>query len=165
LQHPPHIVHDVDNSFLGAETLSQIEESMGVKSSFYLRATQNYFEQSMQYFQSLEKKGFEIGLHYNCLSRTNNVTFALQLLEAQILFMRRFYDITTVRASGDVYNLSINNRDLWRYHREVYNKLGVVEAEGFQDTYLCDTGGKWQIPEEKLWGDVLLLNFHADYWG
>jgi len=161
------IRHDVDgqNVRCGSLILSGIEKEFGVRSSFYLRvhSRPNYFEQNIQFFKNLEKEGYEIGLHYECLSRTDNTTLALRLLEAQVDYMRYFFNVTTVSAHGDGYNSSINNMDLWNQHPDEFERIGVAEAHGFQDTYICDTGGVLVIPDD--WGRLVLVNFHADWWG
>lgn len=162
------LVHDVDGRvpFKGSHVLCEIEREFEVRSGFYLRVDCDYFEQSIQHFQNLEKHGWEIGLHYCCLSRTNNMTLALKMLKAQVYYLRSFFDVSTVRFHGDSYNLSIFNLEMWRQHPEAFTAINVTEASGsdFYDTYIRDASHNMQIPPEEEWGKVVLVNFHADWW-
>jgi hypothetical protein len=156
------IIHDTDVKMEGAKVLTKVEDQFGIKSCFYLRVDADYFPQSIPYFESLEKQGWEIGLHYDCLSRmNNNKTAAVTLFKAQVTYIRSFFNVTTTHYHGDNYNLSIINLNL--YDSAVWTSLSLKDlCEKPPSTYITDANGNYVEPTSK--GDVVLVNLHSDWW-
>jgi hypothetical protein len=158
------LVHDVDFSYEGAETLVSVERQFNIKSCFYLRPDAFYFTQSIPYFQELEREGWEIGFQYDCLSRANNNTeFAMQLWSAQLTYMRAFFTIKSTDYHGDSYNLSISNYQLYEHNKVVWEEKEVFELYALQNfSYITDTDAHLIIPE--TFTDIVLVQLHTDWW-
>lgn len=168
------LVHDVDYSINGAKTFVQIENKSGVRSTFFLRPDPDgffnnrtsYFSQNIRYFQLLEKQGWQIGFHYDSLSRTDgNETFALDLFMAQLSFMSSFFNITATRAHGDVFhNVNINNYRLYESNKDVWQFLGLSDFTEWGDAYYSDSNfHTWNVPET-FDAYRIMINLHTDWW-
>ena len=182
------IVHDCDYSLNGAKVFIKTENESGIRSAFFLRPdpdswnTTNYFPQNIQYFRSLESQGWEIGFHYDCLSRGDgNWTFAMQLFKAQLVYMREFFNITTTRSHGDVFynNTFINgvriyNGWLYQHNMHTWQDLCLVDASDWtglvdssslnQTAFYSDSGfHTWNIPAN-INARRVMINLHTDWW-
>ena len=156
--------HDVDFSFSGAKNLVAVEEKFGVKSTFFLRPDAYYYTQSISYFKGLQRQGWEIGFHYDCLSRSGgNKTLATTLFESQLTYMRFFFNISSTVAHGDTeYNIHILNEKL--YNETVWSSNHVSDLYTLQNySYIADTNHIWQQPSTLK--NLVLVNLHADWWG
>lgn len=158
------IVHDVDFSVSGVAVFISIESEMHIKSGFYIRPDADYFTQNVEYFQALEQQGWEIGFHYDCLSRSSgDLSQASRLFEAQLVYLRTFFNISTTRYHGDSYNLNIVNRDLYVLNQNIWRQNGLKEISNLEGwSYISDTNHQWSQPE-KL-GNFVLINLHSDWW-
>ena len=156
------LVHDCDYRIDGLKTLLAVERIYNVKSTCYVRPDAEYFTGSLAYLQKVEREGWSIGFHYDCLSRTNgNMTLALQLFHAQLTFLRSFFNVTSTRYHGDIYNLSIGNRAL--YNEEEWREMGLTEVSNIPNwSYITDVNGTWY--EEPILKHNVLVNLHSDWW-
>lgn len=77
---------------------------------------------------------WEIGFHYDCLSRSNgNYTLARTLFQAELTEMRTFFNITSTRAHGDVmYNSTIYNGNLYNNSRELWSQQGLIDVTSIE---------------------------------
>ncbi len=156
------LVHDCDYRIEGLETLLKVERIYNVRSTCYVRPDAEYFSYSLAYLQKIEREGWGIGFHYDCLSRTNgNLTLAFQLFHAQLTFLRSFFNVTSTRYHGDGYNFSVNNRAL--YNEEGWRDMGLTEVSNIPDwSYITDVNGTWH--EEPILKQNVLVNLHSDWW-
>lgn len=156
------LVHDCDYRIEGLQTLLAVERIYNVRSTCYVRPDAEYLSYSLAYLHKIEREGWSIGFHYDCLSRTNgNLTLALQLFHAQLTFLRSFFNVTSTRYHGDVFNLSINNRAL--YNVTLWSMLGLTEASGFDGwSYITDVNATWTEPQTLTHN--VLVNLHSDWW-
>lgn len=166
------IVHDVDFRWEGAAILSSIERDFGIKSAFFLRVDANYYNDNIaiSFFKDLQEQGWEIGIHYDCLSRNDgDQQAALSQYVNQISLIRQTFNVSDSRYHGDVYNLNIHNDWLYGNHTQVWQDLHLREASSTSMTelfygwsYISDSNGKWKEPQQL--GDHVLINLHADWW-
>ena len=159
------VVHDCDFDLRGVQSLWYVEELMDVKSCWYLRPNAEYFVRKITYFQELEDHGWEIGMHYDCLScMDGDREAAVSVFEWQLDFMRRYFNVTTVRSHGDKFNLAVDNTDL--FNASWFGELGIHEIHvGYsvpEATYVRDTNGALVIPP--VFENLVLVNFHSDHW-
>lgn len=158
------VVHDVDVRTSGCRVFVEIEEKLGVRSAFFLRPDAEYFSDSIDYFQRLEWKGWEIGFHYDCLGRREgNMKMATELFHAQLEHMRAFFKVTSTRSHGDPLHPKVYNEYLYISHQEGWRILGLKDFTilPVQYSYIRDTHGKLVIPKPIL--NVILVNCHSDW--
>jgi hypothetical protein len=157
------IIHDADFTIKGLESFIQIEKSFNVKSAFYPRPNTDWFSQSIPLLQQAETEGFEIGFQYDCLSRANNnTTFAVQLFQAQLKYMRAFLNISTTTYHGDNFNLSINNLNLYQNNKDLWKTLELNETYSIQNySYITDTNAEYKEPKELT--NLVLIQLHTDW--
>jgi len=158
------IVHDVDVRVNGCKVFVKLEEKHGIRSTFFLRLAE-YFSHSIKYFKDLENQGWEIGFHYDALSRSDgNLDLAWQLFNVQLKYTRSFFNIKSTRSHGDPYNSSIDNKRLYLHHLKDWIDLGLSDFTILPSpySYIRDTHGKLVIP--KKLEKIVLLNFHSDWW-
>lgn len=154
--------HDVDVRIRGVSVLAEIEKQFGVRSAFYVRMDGDYFGESYPIFQQLEREGFEIGFHYDTLSRSNgDKSLATPLFIAQVAFMRSLFNISTTVAHGDSHNPHIWNEAL--FDGELWERLGLRDFTHVENaTYISDSSHALSVPSE--FKNVVLINLHTDYW-
>lgn len=160
------LVHDCDANINGVKTFVKVERKLGVRSTFFLRVDAEYFTEQIAYFQQLEHEGWEIGFHYDCLSRANgNMTLALIMLKAQITYLRTFFNVTTTRYHGDIYNFSIGNDHLYQQNQQEWQQLGLREISNNMPSewqYYADVNKAY--PNIEYNKTKILLNLHSDWW-
>jgi hypothetical protein len=158
------IFHDCDFSINGLKTLTNIENSLGIRSSIYIRPNTEYFESNIIWLQSLEKQGWEIGYHYDTLSETENFSLALKIFEAQLNLLRTFFNITSTRPHGDKYNLKVYNYDLYLANIDLWKKLGIKEMIITEShLYLSDSNHNLIVPAN-INEDFVVLLLHSDWY-
>jgi hypothetical protein len=153
--------HDVDVQTQGVEAFVEVERMQNVRSAFYLRPHMNYFPQNIERFQKLEQNGWEVGLHYDCLSQcSGNRELAENLFAGQVEFMRRFFKVQSTTHHGDNHN-TINNADF--YNLQLWTQLNLRDFSAIPNASIVqDTWNRWHEPKE--FGDVVLVLTHADWW-
>lgn len=158
------LVHDVDFDYKGASTLAEVERAFGVRSIFFVRVDADYFTQSISYFQSLEQKGWAIGIHYDSLSRSNgNQTLAINLFTAQLIYARTFFHVDYSRSHGDNYNLNVWNEWLYGNYTQTWSQLHLTDLTNIAGaSYIADTNKVWSEPTQLK--NIVLVNLHVDYW-
>lgn len=159
------LIHDGDFENAGFEAFMEIERELGVKSAFYPRPDADFYSTAIGGYQAAQAAGWEIGFQQDALSRSGgNRTLAMQLFDAQLAYMRVFFNVTTTSCHGDSYNLTINNEAL--YDRGVWTDRGLIG-----DVYSPDFFGKASyfsdsnnilVEPEKL-GDLVLVQLHTDW--
>ncbi len=159
------VVHDVDSDPHGIRTLVDVENRSGVRSIFYIRPDAEYMTYVINYIQYIEKQGWKIGFHYDCLSRANgNKSQATRMFIAQVSYLRSFFNITSTRAHGDSYNPSIDNLQLYRDWKIVWDDRGLTDLTELSGNYsfVSDSHHDLQIPDS--FQDHVLLLLHSDWW-
>ena len=136
--------HDVDLKAENALAVAKIEDSLGVKATYYFRVTQQ--SNKPEVIQAIVGMGHEIGYHYEdmvvCEGDTGK---AIEHFKQQLAYFRRYYPVRTACMHGAPRS-KYDGRDLWKCYD--YHELGVI-GEPYFDTdfsrvfYLTDTGRRW----------------------
>lgn len=168
--------HDIDYTPKRAFEIAKIEQSLNIKSSFFVRVHGEHYHpfdrEAYPIFKEILKLGHEIGLHYEAktLSRSfQNTTIALFRKEKEVL--EAIFDIKIVSASE---HADLNRQDkYWTNHlfkKIDKNKLGIKHhtyEKEFQTFYLADSCGQWNkgCLCENLCHNRIQLLVHPDLWG
>lgn len=135
--------HDIDRAAKNALKIASIEEEFGIRATYYFRATKETFVPEI--IQDIEKKGHEIGYHYEVLSRTKgDIGKAIKLFEKDVNKFKNICNLKTICMHGAVLS-KYDNRDLWKYYD--FRNFGLVGeaylSVGKNLNYFTDTGRGW----------------------
>ncbi|MCG3221389.1 MAG: hypothetical protein H7641_08410, partial [Candidatus Heimdallarchaeota archaeon] len=164
--------HDVDLSLNRLLNIIKLEIERGISSTsfFRLHSEKYVFEKAIPIIHHLDSEGFEIGFHYEVLSRTKgNIEEALSLFTKELNELREIVPIKVVSHHGDKYS----NQRIWPLVDKT--KLDVWSAYDMKrDIYITDTGGKNMFKQRRTHifdklkkakpGDVVQILIHADWW-
>jgi len=142
--------HDVDRAPHNALAMAELENSMGLRASYYFRIVPSVFEEHV--IRKIASLGHEIGYHYEDISiaaRTNTnddlLDVAIKNFRMNLERLRELYPVKTVCMHGSPLS-KYDNRMLWdRYN---YRDFGIV-AEPYFDLdfnevlYLTDASRGW----------------------
>jgi hypothetical protein len=150
--------HDVDLKPENSLRIAKIENSLGIKGSFYFRVIQKSWNEEI--IRQIANLGHEVGYHYETMdtvsrnlkyfSRKDNSTEDLidAAFEEFCINTRKFreiYPIKTICMHGSPLS-KFDNRDIWKKYN--YKNLNLT-GEPFFDIdfnkvlYLTDTGRRW----------------------
>lgn len=136
--------HDVDRRAINATWLAKIEQSLGLKGSYYFRIVPE--SNNKEVINEIVKMGHEVGYHYEDLGMAKgDFEKAYESYLKNLEYFRTFYPVTTVCMHGSPEN-RIDNRQIWEKYE--YKKDGII-AEPYFDVnydevfYITDTGRAW----------------------
>ena len=160
------LFHDCDFNLNGIPVFVGVERELDIKSAFYIRPNSQYFFTNIERFQALEMHGWEIGFHYDTLSKSNgDMSEAVFKFTEQLKLLRGYFNIFTVRPHGDKYNFSIYNRELFYQNTNLETDAKIDDLTFNQTyTYIKDTNNKIVFPPESDWETLIIMNFHSDWW-
>ncbi len=91
--------HDVDSWPQNALQMAKLENTLGIKSTYYFRKSWLSFQEKI--VQKIESYGHEIGYHYEDLSATkSNYEKAIIRFRENLSFFRQYYQVTTIAMHG-----------------------------------------------------------------
>ena len=103
--------HDVEARYPNALRMAQIENSLGIKGSYYFRIFQN--QGNGQIIKQIAAMDHEIGYHYDdltvCKGDRQN---ALERFKKNLTYLRQFGRVTTITMEGAPLS-KYDNRELW----------------------------------------------------
>lgn len=137
------IRHDVDRMPGNSLKTARIESELGIKATYYFRATKNVFIPKI--IQEIADLGHEIGYHYEVLSEAaGDYSKAIKLFEHHLSEFRKICDVKTISMHGRPLS-KFDNRDLWKvYDFRKFSILGEAYLSvGHELNYLSDTGRSW----------------------
>jgi len=143
------IRHDIDRRPLKALRMAQLENEMGVSSTYYFRAKSHVFKPWI--IRAIKRLGHEIGYHYETLSDARgDHADAAERFRQNLKGMRSLSRIDTIAMHGRPFSPH-NNLDLWRSPQSRsqlianYDILGEIYLDiDYRDiAYICDTGRNW----------------------
>jgi len=141
-----HVIlrHDVDKRPKNALKMAQLENSLGIKSSYYFRIVKSSNDPST--IKKIVSLGHEIGYHYEDLTiAKGDYEKAIKLFENNLNYFREFYDVKTVVCHGSPLT-KWNNKDIWdRFNYKDFNILAepYIDIDFNKILYLTDTGRSW----------------------
>jgi hypothetical protein len=177
--------HDVEWSALRAARVAEIEEELGVASTFYFRADTKAFD--LDIMTSLQTRGFEVGYHYNTLDRARgHVEAARELFERDVAAWRGAgIALSTAAPHGDPTIRRVGysfNSDLTTRVPTLLDRAGLLDT-GAHGTHFPLQGTVFPVSDANMrWNrgaiawpffsrvarersiECLLILTHADYW-
>lgn len=136
--------HDVDAYPGRALALAEIEQRLGIGSTYYLRCNPAMPEPT--FIKKLLEMGNEIGYHYEDFSACHgHPQKAIESFSTKLRFLRNYAPIKTICMHGSPLSVH-DNRNLWNYYR--YTDF-ALEADVYLDSpfeqmaYFTDTGRNW----------------------
>ncbi len=136
--------HDVDSWPQNALQMAELENKLGIKSTYYFRKSWLSFQENI--VQKIVRYGHEIGYHYEDLSTTKgNYEKAIIRFQENLSFFRKYYPVTTIAMHGRPLS-KWDSKDLWNKYD--YHSYGLIAEPylcfDFNDIlYLTDTGNRW----------------------
>ncbi|MBN2790137.1 MAG: hypothetical protein JXR69_08100 [Candidatus Delongbacteria bacterium] len=161
------IRHDVDRKPYNALIMAQMENRMGIKSTYYFRHKKHTFIPEI--IKSIQSLGHEIGYHYENLSDSNgNLSIALDDFKSKLKTFRNIVPIKTISMHGKPLK-KFDNRDMWKNNKEFLNDCGIVgeiylDINYNQIAYISDTGRNWSQNKSNLRDKVnssVITDFHS----
>jgi hypothetical protein len=134
--------HDVDKKPENALIMADIEQELGISSTYYFRTVTDSFD--LQIIKDIHDLGHEIGYHYEVLDKANgDYDQAIKLFEKELLLFP--YPIQTICMHGNPLT-PWNNRDLWKKYD--FKKYGItgeayLSLDFSKIQYFSDTGRAW----------------------
>lgn len=135
--------HDVDRYMRMAKRISEVENEMGIKASYYLREK---FLGKVDAIRHIADMGHEVGYHYEELVREKgDASKAYAMFMRNINELRQVVDVRTITMHGSPMS-RIDSKMMWREYS--YRKLGIIgepqmDVDWSEMLYLTDTGRSW----------------------
>ena len=134
--------HDVDNKPLLSLECAKVENTLGIKSTYYFRTIPQTFK--LDIIKEIHDLGHEIGFHYEVLDKAKgDYEKAIKLFEEEIKTFP--YEIKTICMHGNPMT-TWDNRDLWKkYKLSDYGIVGeaYLSIDYSSILYFSDTGRTW----------------------
>lgn len=143
------IRHDVDRKPHYALRMAQLENELGMKSTYYFRDKSFVYDEAI--IKKISELGHEIGYHYECLSDTRgDIPKAVEIFQKTLEKFRKNVPVKTISMHGRPL-LKFDNRDIWKdekNHQRLihdFKILGEVYLDiDYSDIlYISDTGRNW----------------------
>ena len=155
--------HDVDRNVPSALEMAKLENTLGVKASYYFREkfiNTRYFNDIL----TIANLGHEIGYHYEDLVlEKGDIDKAYARFVRNVDSLKEYVDIKTITMHGSPMS-SIDSKEMWRVYD--YRSLGLIGEPQFdvdwsKMVYLTDTGRSWSgvsrrdkiVEYESYWRD------------
>ena len=142
------IRHDVDRKPFNALRMAELENEIGVRSTYYFRYPYTF---KVEIIKRIIDLGHEIGYHYEVLSKANgDHEKAKELFEKELGKFREIYDVKTICMHGSPLS-KFDNRDLWKAYN--FTSFGIIGESylslGKDVDYFSDTGRNWNSKNKK----------------
>lgn len=147
--------HDIDRYTNRVEKFAQLENSMGVQSTFYFRTP--YKPAHRKIIETVVKNHHNIGYHYNDLAaHRGNMPLAIQSFLDTLSNLRAFAEVKSVCMHGNARS-SINNIDLM--NGIDFAELGLTGdpymiIDHDKVLYITDTSRCWNCNKYSKWDRV-----------
>jgi hypothetical protein len=136
--------HDVDSLPENSLKIAQIENTLGIKGTYYFRIVPQSNEPKI--IEKIVSLGHEIGYHYEDLALCKgHMDEAIKSFEKNLNYFRQFGPVKTICMHGSPLS-RYDNKKLWEKYD--YRDFGVI-GEPYFDVdfskvlYLTDTGRRW----------------------
>jgi len=150
--------HDVDRSPKNALKMAELENEMGVKSTYYFRYPYTF---KPDIIKRIHELGHEVGYHYETLSKAKgDYEKAIRMFERELQEFRKIVDVKTISMHGSPLS-KYDNRSLWgRYDFREYGIIGeaYLSVDDPEIYYITDTGRNWgnrhNIRDKHIWKSI-----------
>jgi len=136
--------HDVDERPYNALRLAEIENSLGIKSTYYFRIVK--ISNVHIVIQRIAELGHEIGYHYEDVSLCyGKLDMASKSFSENLTYFRNYYPVKTVCMHGSSFS-DYDNRILWQYYSlKDFDLIGepYLSIDYSQVFYITDTARRW----------------------
>ena len=181
--------HDVDNDLQASLDMARMENSLGIRSTYFILNTAPYWSDMKLplFLIELNKLGHEIGWHNNAITEHLQTGKPLrQCVEEPINSLRNFAEITGTASHGDplchsrgylnyyVFKGTKHNLKFPNLFTELFNLTDFgLEYEAYHighTHYISDSGGVWSQDNEKViksfseTGGMLQVLIHPQWW-
>lgn len=136
--------HDVDEMANNALIIAELENRMGIKSTFSFRIVRQSNQPDI--IKRIAALGHEVSYHYEDLAQAaGDYEKAIKSFRENLAYFRNFYPVKTISMHGSSTS-PYDNRDLWKKY-DFYDE-GIIGEPYLSFTtpdiyYLTDTGFKW----------------------
>jgi hypothetical protein len=136
--------HDVDRKPEKALKMAELENSLGIISTYYFRMKEDVFKPAI--INKIADMGHEIGYHYEVLDKTEgDLEKAIRIFEEELNEFRKICDVKTICMHGNPLSKWVN-KDLWKkYDFRDFDIIGepYLSIDYTKVLYLTDTGRSW----------------------
>lgn len=136
--------HDVDRMPKNALELAIIEQSLGIKATYFYRIVKEVDVPEL--IEAVRDLGHEIAYHYEDLTLAKgDKQKAIKLWKKNLTYLRTYYPVKTVCMHGSPMT-KWDNRDIWQDYS--YKQYGII-AEPYFDVnyeeifYITEAGRSW----------------------
>jgi hypothetical protein len=136
--------HDVDRRPNNSLQMAKIENSLGIKATYYFRTISQTLKPTI--IKEIANLGHEIGYHYECLAETNgDYKKAIQDFEVNLSKLNELYSIKNIAMHGRPTS-KWDSRLLWDKYD--YKKYGILSEPYFdidfqKVLYITDASRSW----------------------
>ena len=138
------IRHDVDRNPGNALKMAELENNLGITSSYYFRMRESVFIPAL--IKKIADMGHDVGYHYEALDKAEgNLEKAIGIFEAELKEFRRICEVKTICMHGNPLSKWVN-KDLWKeYDLRDFGIIGepYLSLDYKKVLYLTDTGRRW----------------------
>jgi len=136
--------HDVDRKPENALKMAELENKLGIKSTYYFRSISQVFKPDI--IKAINDFNHEIGYHYEVLDEAKgDLENAIRIFGDALNKFREICDVRTICMHGNPLS-SWDNRNLWkRYDFKDFGIIGepYLSIDYKETVYLTDTGRSW----------------------
>lgn len=160
--------HDVDRHPNRALKMANLENQLGIKSTYYFRMKNHTFIPNI--ILKISEMGHEIGYHYECLSDADgDLEKALVDFKINLDRLRKIVPVNTISMHGRPFS-KYDNRDMWdsiknkKILKNEFKLLGEVYLDiDYSDiAYINDTGRNWFSNKANI-RDKINSNINSDF--
>jgi len=183
--------HDVDRMPNRSLAMAKIENSLGIKATYYFRTIPQTLKPNI--IKEIALLGHEIGYHYESLAETNgDYEKAIEDFEKNLKILRELYPIKNIAMHGRPTS-KWDSRDLWKKYD--YKDFNIISEPYFdfdfnEILYATDAGRAWgdesinlrdkvdtefnfninhtkdiiALLENKKLPNQIMLNIHPEHW-
>jgi hypothetical protein len=135
--------HDVDRFLNKALRMSQLEHSLGIRTTYYFRKS-GFKRQDI--IRSIAGMGHEIGFHYEVLDEAHgDYEDAITLFKEEIADLRKLAKVETVCMHGNPLTKWVNNSIWEKCDFQQFNVVGEAYLSFKDIHYFSDTGRIWDM--------------------
>ncbi len=136
--------HDVDRKPENALEMAELENDLGITSTYYFRMKEDIFIPRI--IRRIANMGHEIGYHYEVLDKARgDIEKAIRIFEDELKEFRKIYDVKTICMHGNPLSKWVN-KDIWKKYD--FRDFGIIgepylSIDYTKVLYLTDTGRRW----------------------